>query len=127
MEKIVILAIVGVFFVMLLKEHKASFGFLLTLAICVIFVFYILEYAEILFDGLMVFENYFDSSGYYIKLILKMIGITYLCEFGTQICKDVGQGAIASQVEMFGKIMVLIVGLPIVLAILEQILNFGGL
>lgn len=127
MEKIVILAIVGVFFVILLKEHKASFGFLLTLAICVIFVFYILEYAGILFDGLMVFENYFDSSGYYIKLILKMIGITYLCEFGTQICKDVGQGAIASQVEMFGKIMVLIVGLPIVLAILEQILNFGGL
>ncbi len=126
MEKIVILAIVGVFFVVLLKEHKASFGFLLTLAICVIFVFYILEYADIILDGLLVFENYFDSSGYYIKLILKMIGITYLCEFGTQICKDVGQGAIAGQVEMFGKIMVFIVGLPIVLAILEQILNFGG-
>lgn len=126
MEKIVVLAIIGVFFILLLKEQKASLSFLLTLAICIVFVFYILEYADILLDGLLVFENYFDSSGYYIKLILKMIGITYLCEFGTQICKDVGQGAIAGQVEMFGKIMVLIVGLPIVLAILEQILNFGG-
>lgn len=126
MEKIVVLAIIGVFFILLLKEQKASLSFLLTLAICIVFVFYILEYADILLNGLLVFENYFDSSGYYIKLILKMIGITYLCEFGTQICKDVGQGAIAGQVEMFGKIMVLIVGLPIVLAILEQILNFGG-
>ena len=126
MEKIVILAVVGVFFIVLLKEYKASFGFLLTLAICMIFVFYILEYADILLDGLLVFQSYFDSSGYYIKLILKMIGITYLCEFGTQICKDVGQGAIAGQVEMFGKIMVLISGLPIVLAIIEQIMNFGG-
>lgn len=126
MEKIVVLAIIGVFFILLLKEQKASLSFLLTLAICIVFVFYILEYVDILLDGLLVFENYFDSSGYYIKLILKMIGITYLCEFGTQICKDVGQGAIAGQVEMFGKIMVLIVGLPIVLAILEQILNFGG-
>ena len=73
-----------------------------------------------------VFEVYFDSSGYYIKLILKMVGITYLSEFGTQICKDAGQGALAAQLEMFGKILVLITGLPIVLAIIEQIVRFEG-
>ena len=77
-------------------------------------------------EGLEVLEAYFDSSGYYIKLIMKMIGITYLCEFGTQICKDVGQGAIALQVELFGKIMVLIIGLPILLSIIEQLVTFEG-
>lgn len=126
MEKIVILAIIGVFFIVLLKEQKASFAFLLGLAICMILIFNILDYGTVILNGLSVFEAYFDSSGYYIKLILKMVGITYLCEFGTQICKDAGQGAIASQVEMFGKVMVLVTGLPIVLAIIEQIVKFEG-
>lgn len=126
MEKIVILAVVGVLFIILLKEQKASLAFILTLAICMIVIFNILDYGAILMEGLDVFEAYFDSSGYYIKLILKMVGITYLCEFGTQICKDVGQGAIATQVELFGKIMVLVTGLPIILAIIEQIVKFEG-
>lgn len=126
MEKIVILAVVGVLFIILLKEQKASLAFILTLAICMIVFFNILDYGAILMEGLDVFEAYFDSSGYYIKLILKMVGITYLCEFGTQICKDVGQGAIATQVELFGKIMVLVTGLPIILAIIEQIVKFEG-
>lgn len=126
MEKMVILAVVGVLFIILLKEQKASLAFVLTLAICMIVIFNILDYGAILMEGLDVFEAYFDSSGYYIKLILKMVGITYLCEFGTQICKDVGQGAIATQVELFGKIMVLVTGLPIILAIIEQIVKFEG-
>ncbi len=126
MEKIVILAVTGVFFIVLLKEQKTSMAFVLALAVCIILIFYIVDYGAILLEGLSVFQSYFDSSGYYIKLILKMVGITYLCEFGTQVCKDAGQGAIASQVEMFGKIMILITGLPIVLAIIEQIIRFEG-
>ena len=126
MEKVVILAVVSVFFIVLLKEQKTSLAFLLTLAICVILMFNIMDYGGVLLAGLDIFGAYFDSSGYYIKLILKMVGITYLCEFGTQVCKDVGQGAIATQVEMFGKIMVLVTGLPIILAIIEQIVKFEG-
>ena len=126
MEKIVVLAVVGVFFIVLLKEQKASMAFVLSMAVCVILIFYIVDYGAILLEGLNVFQGYFDTSGYYIKLILKMVGITYLCEFGTQVCKDAGQGAIAAQVEMFGKIIILITGLPIMLAIIEQIIRFEG-
>ena len=126
MEKIVILALVSIFFIILLKEQKSALAFLLTLAVCILIVFHIMQYVVILMEGMDVFEAYFDSSGYYIKLIFKMVGITYLCEFGTNICKDAGQGAIATQVEMFGKIMILITGLPIVLAVIEQIIRFEG-
>lgn len=126
MGKIVMIAVLGVFFIVLLKEQKNSLAFLMTLAMCIFLIFNIMDYGVILLEGLDVFEAYFDSSGYYIKLILKMVGITYICEFGTQVCKDVGQGAIASQVEVFGKIMVLVTGLPIILAIIEQIVKFEG-
>lgn len=126
MVKVLILAVVGVVFIVLLKEKTAGLSFLLMLAICMLLMFYTLDYGVILLDGLKIFEDYFDSSGYYIKLILKMVGITYLCEFGTQVCKDTGQGAIATQVELFGKIMVLITGLPILLAIIEKLVTFEG-
>ena len=126
MVKIVVLAVVGVIFIVLLKEKNATLSFFLMLAICMLIMFKLLDYMMILLEGFKVFEAYFDSGSYYIKLILKMVGVTYLCEFGTQICKDVGQGAIALQVEMFGKIMVLIIGLPILLSIIEQLANFEG-
>lgn len=126
MVKVLILAVVGVVFIVLLKEKTAGLSFLLMLAVCMLLMFYTLDYGVILLDGLKIFEDYFDSSGYYIKLILKMVGITYLCEFGTQVCKDTGQGAIATQVELFGKIMVLITGLPILLAIIEKLVTFEG-
>ena len=126
MVKIVVLAVVGVIFIALLKEKNATLSFFLMLAICMLIMFKLLDYMMILLEGFKVFEAYFDSGSYYIKLILKMVGVTYLCEFGTQICKDVGQGAIALQVEVFGKIMVLIIGLPILLSIIEQLVNFEG-
>ncbi len=126
MIKVVILALVGVFFIILLKEQKSGLAFLLSLAVCMVLIFNILDYAMVLVEGMEMFEAYFDSSGYYIKLILKMVGITYLCELGTQVCKDAGQSAIAAQVEMFGKIIVLVTGLPIILSIIEQIVTFEG-
>ncbi len=126
MEKVIIIAVVGVLFVVLLKEQKASIAFLLSIAIGIMIIFYIVDYAVVLLDGFKVFEEYFDSSGYYIKLILKMVGITYLCECGIEICKDASQGAIASQIEMLGKVIILVTGLPIILAILEQIMKFEG-
>ena len=126
MVKVVVLAVVGVIFIVLLKEKNSSLSFFLMLALCMLIMFKLLDYMMILLEGFKAFEAYFDSSGYYIKLILKMVGVTYLCEFGTQICKDVGQGAIALQVELFGKIMVLIIGLPILLSIIEQLVTFEG-
>ena len=126
MLKVVILAVIGTVFIVLLKEKTSGLSFLLMLAICMLLMFFILDYVEILLDGFKIFEAYFDSTGYYIKLILKMVGITYLCEFGTQVCKDTGQGAIATQVELFGKVTVLITGLPILLAIIESLVTFEG-
>ena len=126
MLKVVILAVIGTVFIVLLKEKTSGLSFLLMLAICLLLMFFILDYVEILLDGFKIFEAYFDSTGYYIKLILKMVGITYLCEFGTQVCKDTGQGAIATQVELFGKVTVLIIGLPILLAIIESLVTFEG-
>lgn len=59
----------------------------------------------------------------YITLIIKLIGIAYLMEFAIQLCKDCGEGNIASKLEFGGKIIVMTMSFPILLSIVEMIIN----
>lgn len=53
--------------------------------------------------------------------LLKITGITYIAEFASGLCKDAGYGAIGGQIEIFGKLSILAVSMPIVLALLETL------
>ena len=57
----------------------------------------------------------------YLQIVLKMIGITYVAEFSVNLCKDAGYTTIASQIEMFSKISILLLALPIIEALLNLI------
>jgi stage III sporulation protein AD len=59
---------------------------------------------------------FFDS-------VLKIIGIAYLAEFGAQIARDAGEGAVAGRIELAAKVMILLLALPIVNAILDLVLR----
>ena len=56
--------------------------------------------------------------------MLKMIGITYIAEFSSSICKDAGYQTIAVQIEIFCKLTILALGMPVLLALLETIQEF---
>lgn len=123
--KIIIVAIIGVIFTLILKEKNHTYGYLAAVAICILLLFWGLEYIQVLFESFGIISTVLGEK-YYISMILKMIGITYICEFGAQICKDAGQAAIAGQIEMLGKITILVTGFPVVLTIMEQLLYFTG-
>lgn len=59
----------------------------------------------------------------YVETILKIIGIAYIAEFAAQITKDAGQGAIASKIEMGGKILILAMAIPILTVLIETIIQ----
>jgi len=59
----------------------------------------------------------------YIETILKIIGIAYIAEFAAQITKDAGQGAIASKIELGGKILILAMAIPIITVLIETIIQ----
>lgn len=63
-------------------------------------------------------------SSVYVETLLKIIGIAYIAEFGAQITKDAGQGAIASKIELAGKILILVMAIPILTVVIETILGF---
>ena len=56
--------------------------------------------------------------------LLKIVGITYIADFSSNLCKDAGYGAIAGQIEIFGKLSVLAISTPILMALLETVQSF---
>ncbi|WP_406676359.1 stage III sporulation protein AD [Moorella sp. ACPs] len=60
---------------------------------------------------------------FYLDTILKIIGIAYVAEFGSQVCRDAGENAIAVKVELAAKVLIMVLAIPIIVAILESIVR----
>ncbi|GAV11026.1 stage III sporulation protein AD [Paenibacillus sp. NAIST15-1] len=75
---------------------------------------------------IQVLEDLADRSGIqpiYLKTILKMIGIAYIAEFGAQIVRDAGQDGIASKIELAGKVLIMVLAIPIISVIIETVMK----
>ena len=75
-------------------------------------------------DGLGKIQAMIRLNPVYLNTLLKMTGITYIAEFSSGICKDAGYGALGNQIEIFGKLSILAVSLPVILALLETLQGF---
>ena len=62
----------------------------------------------------------------YLRILMKIIGITYIAEFASDLCKDAGCQTIAGQIQLFGKLSVLAVSIPVLTALLDTIQTFLG-
>lgn len=124
MLKIGIIGIVGILIASQLKGSKIEFGVYLALATSVIIFFYAISKLEIIIETIDKINGYIEINNVYITTLIKMIGITYIAEFSSSICKDAGYQAISNQIEVFGKLSILAVSMPILLALLETVNSF---
>ena len=86
--------------------------------------FYALSKIEAVLTVLRRVQSYIQIDGMYLEALMKMIGITYIAEFASGICKDAGYGSLGGQIEMFGKLSMLAVSMPILLTLMETIRVF---
>ena len=61
-----------------------------------------------------------------LAILTTMIGITYVAQFASEICKDAGYGAVGTQIEMFGKLSILAMSLPVLTTLLTVIEEFAA-
>ena len=61
----------------------------------------------------------------FLTAMLKILGVTYLAEFAAAICKDAGYQTIAGQIEVFARLSILAIGMPILKALLLAIRELG--
>ena len=113
----ILAAVIGIVFKNVKQEYALYIGIVCALIIAIVVVSYLLRILE----EIELLQEYIEKSGNYLKVLLKMVGITYICEFSSSICKDAGYQAIASQIDVFGKICVIMTGFPIMQALFELI------
>jgi len=122
--QVAILGVAGILFAVNLKQEKAEVAVYLCVVVSLLIFFGILDSLEVLVDTIREIGTYIQIDVSYIGTLIKMLGITYLAEFSSGLCKDAGYQAIAVQIELFGKVTILVLSLPVLLALLRTIQEF---
>lgn len=121
------IALIGIVIVIIashLKNAKSEFYTYLSLIGVIIICLLGISKLEIIINTIKKIQSYININQTYITILIKIIGITYISEFASSICKDSGNTAIASQIELVGKLTILATGMPILLALLDTINAF---
>lgn len=121
--QIVGLGLVGVVLALVLKQYKPELALQLSLVVGLIIFVFMLSKVIVIIDTLRNLATKANIDQVYLNTILKAIGIAYIAEFGAQISRDAGEGIIASKIEFAGKVLIMILGLPIMMAVLESVLQ----
>lgn len=119
--QVAVLGIVGVLFCLQIKKEKPEYAVYLSMAAGVLIFGRMIGLLEQVIGDVKSIYAGLNLKASYLVTILRMIGITYIAEFSSNICKDAGYGTLASQIEIFGKLAILTLSMPIVLALIETI------
>lgn len=119
--RIAILGIVTAVLAIVVSEKLPEMGLLMALAFGVVALLVAIGKAGSIIG---VIEDVIDNAGIDAKLlvpVLKVTGMAYITQFASDVCKDVGQGSIAGKIELVGKIMMLVVAVPIATSLINII------
>ena len=122
--KIVMIGITGVLLALFLKESKPEYSVYLSFAVGICDLGYAVEKLSYLFESIKKIQEFLPVDEKYVLVLLKMTGATYIGQFSSSICKDAGYAAIAGQIELFVKLYLMVLSLPVLLALVETIHNF---
>lgn len=121
--KIVSLGIIATVLIVLLKEIRPEFPMFISLLTGIAIFLMILEELSFVIDSLNTLARRINIEFTYFSTILKIIGMAYIVEFGAQISRDSGQENIAMKIELGGKVLIMFLTIPILLALMEMILK----
>lgn len=120
------LALLGAFTAMLLKGSKGEFstivGLAMALLVCGYVVINLLEVVGRI-EGVW---NRIAGDTEFLHILLRIVGITYISDLTSGICKECGYGVLAGQVAVAGKMGVLLAGFPIFMNLLEFVMELGA-
>ena len=119
-----VLGITAVALAVQLKPLRQEYSVYLILAAGLVIGFLSISRLELILDTVRAIGSQIRVKNIYLGTLLKMVGITYIAEFASGICRDAGFSALGTQVEMFVKLSILAVSAPVLQALLETLQVF---
>ena len=115
------MGLVATFIIVLLKQYKSEYAiYASVIAGATLLIFAVSKVGTII----NLLENLVDTVGInkeFFKILLKITGIAYLVEFASNMCKDAGESAISSKIELAGKLLIVTLSIPIISTLVETI------
>lgn len=121
--KVIAFAFIALFLSLLFKDTRKDISIQISLVAGILIFLFMLPKLTVIMSFLQTIANKAHIDVYYLNIIFKILGISYLTSFSAELCKDVGEGALASKVEFSGKILILALSIPIIIAVLDSILK----
>lgn len=117
--KVVGFGIIAVSLIIILKNQKPELALMCVLASSIIMLLFIFDELKAVVDLLnrLIESSSIDKN--FLKIILKIVGISYIVEFGRNICNDAGESSIANKIEIAGKVIIVSLSIPIVTSLVE--------
>lgn len=118
------MGIVGVMLALFFREIKNEYSVLIGMVVAVtIFCFVILKVEQIV-TYLNTVQDLLIIDKRYVTILLKMLGVTYVAEFAVDICQDAGYATVAHQIEIYAKVSILLLSMPVLMAFVEAVGEF---
>lgn len=121
MLQICVLAIAGLFAAIIVKKDKPEYASLIIMIVGFFIALRVMLVIGGVVEELESFEGFISENITYLKLLLKLVGITYVCDFAASLSKDAGHSALANHIELFGKMAIMVAGLPVIKIMIEML------
>lgn len=111
--QIIAFSFIATFIVILLKQYKPEYAMIAMIAAGIFILLFVINKLS---SVIVLLEELTDKIGInkeFFVILLKITGIAYIVEFASNICKDAGESAIASKIELAGKIVIVTLSIPI--------------
>lgn len=119
--KIIGVALISVIIVIILKQSRPEFAIYASIIAGVIIVTMLITKMTVIISLIQSIATKSNINIQFVQILLKITGIAILTEFAISVCKDAGESAIASKVDIGGKVLIISMSIPIMNALLETV------
>ena len=121
--KIIGIALIALVIIIMLKQYRPEYAIFISILTGILILFLVMDRLTGIINLIQSIEDKFSINTQFIALLIKITGIAFLSEFAVGICKDSGEAAIASKIEIGSKIIIISMSIPIISSLLEIILK----
>lgn len=121
--KIIGVGLVALIFIIVIKQYKPEFAIYISLIAGALILLLVMDKFAGIIELLKALASKASVNNEFLLILLKITGIAFLTEFAVSICKDSGESAIASKIDLGGKVIIIGMSIPIISALLELIIK----
>lgn len=121
--KIVSFAFIALIVVQIFRDKRSDIAIQISMVAGILIFLFMMTKITAVLQFLQQLSAKANIDFIYLNTVLKILGIAYLASFCSEICRDAGESSLAAKVEFSGKILILVLAIPILMAVLQSILK----